>query len=196
MSRKTNHGLAEKLEAIYAQLPTVACRGLCAEACGGILLAVGEAERVRRYAHQAPRTTPDGRRCIYLTEHERCRVYPVRPLICRVFGLVKRMSCPHGCLPDRWLTDHEFVALAAQVEDVAGEMLITTPDGAPPLGGGRSFQDLRSHLSEVDTRTADLYAELTRGVRALHGGRIVAVTPRADGAPAWQNIDRPRPEKD
>lgn len=196
MSRKTDRGLATKLEAIYAQLPAIACRGRCAEACGAILLSSGEADRLRRYAHQTPRTTTAGTRCIYLTPQDRCRVYAVRPLICRVFALVKRMSCPHGCVPDRWLTDHEFVTLAAQVEDVAGELQITTPEGAQPIGAGRGFQDLRAHLSEVDEAAVNVYAELTRGLRALHGGRIIGVAPRADDEERWQRVGRPRPQKE
>jgi Fe-S-cluster containining protein len=38
-----------------------------------------------------------------------CRVYKLRPLICRIWGTVDHplMRCTHGCVPDRWLTHNE-----------------------------------------------------------------------------------------
>jgi Fe-S-cluster containining protein len=43
-------------------------------------------------------------RCAALDlETKRCRVYDRRPLICRLFGMVKAMRCPHGCRPVAWV---------------------------------------------------------------------------------------------
>src|SRR3982751_2209804 len=116
------------LDAIYAQLPTVQCQGQCAVGCGPVPLTDLEGQRLQAATHQKPRTiplTPDfalvgqptpRERCVYLTPAARCAAYAVRPLLCRVWGTVKMLSCMHGCLPDRWLTEREFVALAAAVE--------------------------------------------------------------------------------
>src|SRR2546429_6087610 len=30
----------------------------------------------------------------------RCTVYEVRPMICRLWGMVEGMQCPHGCVPE------------------------------------------------------------------------------------------------
>ncbi|HEV2379781.1 MAG TPA: hypothetical protein VG206_08280 [Terriglobia bacterium] len=42
-------------------------------------------------------------------------IYGVRPLICRLWGLVKAMRCPHGCEPEQWLSDEEARAMLARV---------------------------------------------------------------------------------
>jgi Fe-S-cluster containining protein len=36
-----------------------------------------------------------------------CRAYHVRPAICRLWGVVRSLACPHGCVPERWLSDDE-----------------------------------------------------------------------------------------
>jgi Fe-S-cluster containining protein len=60
----------------------------------------------------------DSLTCPYL-EEERCTVYEVRPLICRLWGLVESMPCPWGCKPERYLTHeegHELLARAAEIQ--------------------------------------------------------------------------------
>jgi Fe-S-cluster containining protein len=44
--------------------------------------------------------------CVYLKK-ERCSIYSVRPLVCRLYGVSNGMQCPHGCQPSRLLTDVE-----------------------------------------------------------------------------------------
>jgi Fe-S-cluster containining protein len=190
MSKRTDQKAIEQLEAIYARLPDVQCKGLCGhEVCGPILMTRLEADRMRRAVHEQPRTTSN-MTCGYLSDRGRCRVYHIRPLICRVFGLVKRMSCMHGCVPDRWLTDEEFVALAKEVERIGGALAISTPDG--PLETGQSFLDLRIDPDDMPPELTDRLAELTRGLRALYHGRIVGVTPKGGGERRWINIDKER----
>lgn len=50
-----------------------------------------------------------------LLENERCSVYEVRPMICRLWGLVESMPCPWGCKPDRYLTHEEGLVLLDRV---------------------------------------------------------------------------------
>jgi Putative zinc- or iron-chelating domain len=177
VSRRTDAERHAKLDAIYARLPRVACRGLCGIACGPIPMSVVEADRLRRTAHKAPRTTPgqigdrDAWRCIYLRSTERCEVYAVRPLICRVWGTVKRMSCPWGCTPDRWLSDHEFLAVAQEVERVGGGTVVTTPDGLEPIDVAFAAID----ASNTPAEYAEAEAERVRVLRILHGGRIMGL---------------------
>jgi len=40
-------------------------------------------------------------------ESGKCKGYEGRPRICRLFGMVEKMKCPHGCEPSRWITDEE-----------------------------------------------------------------------------------------
>jgi Fe-S-cluster containining protein len=191
VSRHTNRRLHAKLDAIYAELPRVACRGLCTVACGAVPMVRAEAARLPQAdpRRRLPMVVAETRRCVYLSPVGRCSVYDVRPLICRVWGVIKRMSCHHGCLPDRWLSDHDFAALGQRVERLGGELLVTTPDGLAPHGG--TFLDIVPNISRED---ADRYAEITRGLRALHGGRILGVAPSAE--PTWINVDRHQEEEE
>jgi Fe-S-cluster containining protein len=179
-----------KLDALYAQLPTIVCRGECAIACGAIPLTDLEARRLHLVSHKAPRTVPGFKavadfvpsdllqRCVYLTPHDRCSVYDVRPLMCRAWGLVKAMSCMHGCLPDRWLKDLEFVRLAQAIEKIAGgRMLRTAPTGLVQVPGESYLGLRRPDRSEA---AIERISERTRNLRALHGGHIIVAVDETD----------------
>jgi Fe-S-cluster containining protein len=188
MSRKTDAKAIAKLDALYATLPTIACRGLCAVACSSVPMSTLEAKRLRKA--DAQRRLPMIREdlsCIYLTKSQRCAVYAARPLICRVWGTVKRMSCMHGCVPDRWLSDHEFVEVGKAIERVGGSLVVSALEGLSLIAKG--FLDLDT--STIPEELAEQLAERTRSLRALHGGRIVGVTPTpANAHPGWIYIDK------
>lgn len=167
------------IDEVYRMLPSVACRGLCAEACGPIVLTDLEARRLHQTTHAKPRTLPvvrgDGRdqeRCVYLDDRNRCRAYAVRPLICRVYGVVKMLSCPHGCTPDRWLDNLEFVRLAKAIERVGGGRVLRTCVEGLGHVEGESFSALPPATRSVEQMAVD--AERTRSLRAVFGGRIIA----------------------
>src|SRR4051812_46284531 len=96
--------LGARLDALYARLPAIVCRGECAVTCGPIVLTEVEARRLQGATHLKPRTVflpvaivdahGDRRheRCIYLDARDRCSAYAVRPFICRVFGLMRMLS--------------------------------------------------------------------------------------------------------
>lgn len=121
----------DELEALYARLPSIACKGLCSQSCGPIECSNLERKRVRKAggghiglkyldveAIKAGREVPA---CPAL-EETRCSVYAVRPLICRLFGLLQHptMRCPHGCEPERWLTNEEASDLLAESVRIGG----------------------------------------------------------------------------
>lgn len=96
--------MSDSLERIYRAVPTVNCRGLCAESCGPIDMAPAERARITDLGVTIPEPvdaldaiaaggSPD---CPALTD-SRCSVYVDRPLICRLWGAVESMPCPHGC---------------------------------------------------------------------------------------------------
>ena len=157
------------LDALYAELPTVACRGLCGVTCGAVPLTDVEARRLQVTTHRKPRTillaTPvvdvngDTRheRCVYLSAEDRCTAYP------------------RGCIPDRWLADRAFVRLAQAIERVGGDrLLVTTPAGLAVHPSG-SFQSMLGADAGRPDALVDADAERTRSLRALHGGRIIGV---------------------
>ncbi|WP_344029820.1 YkgJ family cysteine cluster protein [Pseudonocardia kongjuensis] len=121
-----------ELQRIYDDLPAVACKGRCADACTSIDMSGLERQRIRdRGVEIAPRlpvhelTTLDRfdrvPRCAALTVLNTCSVYEVRPLICRLFGAARGLRCEHGCVPDRELTDPEAFKLIAQVTELSKE---------------------------------------------------------------------------
>lgn len=102
------------LDALYAGLPKLECKRLCSECCGPILMGAVEWDRI--IARLGYRPTPTEQQasdldCPMLKNGE-CSVYSIRPAICRLWGLVPSMRCPHGCEPERVLTEaeaHEFM---------------------------------------------------------------------------------------
>jgi len=128
----------KKLEEIYAKLPPIACKGLCHDSCGVIPIAPIERETMADYTgkkvkveplivlglhskHRVLRPKdPTDLTCPYLKK-ERCSIHPARPLICRMYGVVAGMVCPHGCKPmmAEMLTDeqaHEIIEAVANLK--------------------------------------------------------------------------------
>jgi len=106
------------LEALYAELPTIECRGLCAESCGPVPMGRVEWQSVCRAGGE--RKGSGDLICPYL-ELSRCSVYEVRPMLCRLWGVVESMPCLWGCQPEpRYLTREEgfeFLRRAATIQD-------------------------------------------------------------------------------
>ena len=116
--------LEQKLELIYARIPKLSCQRLCQECCGPIRMSqveyirifnkppapgeyfLGKATAINLVTNSCPKLGRDGS----------CRVYEIRPLICRLWGVVKAMACPFGCEPERWLSDKESRRLIDEIE--------------------------------------------------------------------------------
>lgn len=108
----------EKLDKIYKKLPKLNCKGLCTQSCS--LIKIGKLERARiekvvgydafikdeNFLETVMSMKQEDWACSLLKEGK-CSIYRIRPLICRLFGLVKKMACPFGCVPSRWLSDEE-----------------------------------------------------------------------------------------
>ena len=100
--------------ALYARLPAVDCQLRCARACGPIVANAVEWQRMEAATGRAAwgRDTI----CPHLDRAAgRCRAHALRPLICRLWGVVETMPCPHGCQPEWWLTTEEAAALVDEV---------------------------------------------------------------------------------
>jgi len=96
----------DSLERIYRAVPSINCRGLCTDSCGPIDMSDEERRRIAARGVTIPTLAellptllddhpPD---CPALVAG-RCTVYEDRPLICRLWGTVESMPCPHGCQP-------------------------------------------------------------------------------------------------
>ena len=113
-----------QLDALYAELPTLACQRKCQEACGPIFLSQIELWRLlRRTKRRALHSDPATLTCPLLSGG-RCSVYRIRPLICRLWGLTRAMACPFGCVPTRWLSEAEAQALLARASAVSDGVVV------------------------------------------------------------------------
>jgi len=112
-----------QLDALYAELPTIDCRGQCHDSCTAIAMTPPERRRIAdRGLDIAPTGNVNGGlTCNALTILKRCSVYDVRPLICRLWGLTKVLNCSYGCVPEGgWLTEEQAYEYIARAEDIAG----------------------------------------------------------------------------
>ena len=116
----------EQLQALYAELPTIVCRGLCYGACGPVMASRLEVEQLGAPLTFHGRTL----RCVFLNDDRRCVAYDQRPMICRVYGMSRGLPCAHGCVPDRWLTDAEGREFVARAMAIGGGMVL--PDRVGP----------------------------------------------------------------
>jgi Fe-S-cluster containining protein len=109
-----------ELDALYAQLPVMHCRGYCHDSCGPIGMSVRERARIIERARK-PITCGEYATCSMLTPERKCGVYDIRPMICRLWGLVKGMPCPYGCRPEGGLMeDEEAVKLLLAADEIGG----------------------------------------------------------------------------
>lgn len=110
-----------QLEALYARLPRMECQGLCHDTCGPLEVSVLERQRVEAAAgHEL--TCGERASCSMLTEDRRCSVYEIRPLICRLWGLVESMPCHYGCRPEGGLIpDSEGQQMLVEALQIGGD---------------------------------------------------------------------------
>jgi Fe-S-cluster containining protein len=116
---------------LYERIPehALTCRGLCHDSCGTIAFSQAEARHIA-YRHGSPPMAngftrggfreSDDIMCDKLTPTKRCSIYEDRPMICRVYGLLRRMRCPHGCVPSEWMSDDDVVNLLLELDAIEG----------------------------------------------------------------------------
>jgi Fe-S-cluster containining protein len=122
---------------LYAQLPSIDCQGLCWRSCSIIDMTWRENQRIREHGVKIPKPTLEiltiaamsdrTPLCPALTGDKRCAVYDVRPLICRLYGVVESMPCEHGCQPSPgYLTDAQTHELFTEAMIIGGHEVIGT----------------------------------------------------------------------
>lgn len=124
-----------QLDDLYARLPVLNCKGKCQASCGPIVMSQVEAERIKAMrpdfiTRDMEMRLPSGESvgigaisecltCPLLTSDGKCSVYPIRPLICRMWGSVQAMRCPYGCTPRRWVSPRESAKMFRDVERIS-----------------------------------------------------------------------------
>lgn len=128
--RAVSSRAARALQAIYDELPAVTCKGLCSDSCTAIDATALERSRLAAAGVNLP-PRPSHARVLQLIEQGRtprcpglsaigtCRVYEIRPTICRVFGAAAGLRCEHGCVPERVMPDAEVYQVMARVQQIS-----------------------------------------------------------------------------
>lgn len=110
----------QRLDNLYKELPvSIECKGLCQGCCGPIAMSPAEFRRLSEASGKEP-TIDDHGTCSLLVDGK-CSAYEIRPMICRLWGMVRKMQCPFGCLPTpRFLTDEEATQFFRKVDKITG----------------------------------------------------------------------------
>ncbi len=105
------------LDALYAELPTLKCKGFCQGSCGPIRMSRREWERICKAMGYTPKA--ETMTCPLLNSVSgHCRVYAERSMICRLWGIAPEMRCPWGCQPSRELTSGEAGGFLRRAMDI------------------------------------------------------------------------------
>lgn len=126
----------KRLRQIWDRVPKVDCQGLCHGACGVILMSALEHRLIENHVGKIPqRDMQDGLSCPLLNEEtKRCKVYDVRPLVCRLYGAVEGMECKHGCLVHGpLLTKQQGWELMAEAFKLSGSPVLKCSHQFTPL---------------------------------------------------------------
>jgi len=101
----------KRLFDLYKMIPEFKCKDKCGDCCGYISFSRYELKIIKRYLKRnnlkikvhpnKPLTRFFNSYiigdpfCPFLTKDKKCLIYPVRPTICRLFGVIKELKCPH-----------------------------------------------------------------------------------------------------
>ena len=88
------------LDLVWALVPDAGCKGLCHQACGPVAMSESERDRLaRRTGRMVEDAATVAGSCPVLTPSGACGGYEARPTVCRLWGSVEGLPCPHGCVP-------------------------------------------------------------------------------------------------
>jgi hypothetical protein len=147
----------DELQALYDELPTVACKGLCWNSCGPIDMSDAERSRIVDLGVEIQVFTPeraaawaaDAKGELYCSAlsfnaHEGgmgCTVYEARPLICRLWGVgVGDLACPYGC------------EVTGRLDNAEANRFIMR---SMKIGGRAEFGDMEAAEQMMDALMAD-----------------------------------------
>ena len=99
--------MAESIKELYDKIPSFHCIEGCVECCDNMI----------QFAPEEIKRLPEihwvERQCPFLCE-KGCSVYENRGFICRIYGSSELLPCPHGCKPEKPLTETETRAMFAE----------------------------------------------------------------------------------
>lgn len=120
MSMQRIDQLLRDLNAVYREIPAMECAEGCSDCCGPIRWSLIEQVNIARWLLKRgrPMLVSEGEDCPYL-EGGRCSIYPVRPYLCRIFGVARsdhvrpggkeNLTCPRVAVLERDMLSVERV---------------------------------------------------------------------------------------
>lgn len=132
MSKRAKPSAAEAaLRDLYARVPEVACKRLCGhDYCGPIAMTHLELAVLTASAPTPEDVQPFGPGTVIMGDgsdsyigaqcplfdwsNGACTAYRDRPLLCRIWGAMEKLRCPHGCEPTQMLTNAEGAMMLGQ----------------------------------------------------------------------------------
>lgn len=131
--------MAKRLEDIYLQIPDFECKH-CHKCCGPIIWFKPEEILIRDFIKSndveyivwsTQQFKNNGMRCPYI-KNDRCIIYPVRPIVCRLQGNLSDMPCEYHV---------KEVISKEQLDKIKGEFekLLEETDGKNVFYGTRKY---------------------------------------------------------
>ena len=148
-----------RMREIYAAVPKVNCKGLCAPACTNVPIMPlealyltrkhGAAVEMGRHRTKDFPTLGSNAPCQFLKDG-RCSIYNDRPLICRMYGHdippvegFRPLECTHGCTAETPFTVGEFLHLTAEM------MLVSMGREAHEFTGEELYHAFERHMADL-----------------------------------------------
>jgi Fe-S-cluster containining protein len=99
---------------LYDEIPGFDCVPECSECCGPVPCHDWEIENIGLKNAVSIGTsglkTISPTKCQFI-EDGKCSIYDHRPLMCRLFGTVEALKCPHGKGPEQLLTGEQAAGI-------------------------------------------------------------------------------------
>jgi Fe-S-cluster containining protein len=128
MGKRLEEQRLAKLRMIYGFIPSIKCDRNCHKCCGAHPWFPVEALNIRKFMFEHEIEERFAKNllamCPYITE-DGCLIHPVRPILCRLFGVVKQekhsiadMECPFAPKPEKMLSEEQAHELISEVESL------------------------------------------------------------------------------
>ncbi len=131
--------IKKELRRIYSKIPEFKCLDNCGKCCGPIYWSLAEEIVIRDFLkkngieYRKARSFLDY--CPYLNENKRCDIYPVRPLICRVYGVLEDLKCPF-VRAEKTLNREEYEELKNRIARISEKLAVNLGVVSPPVRAG------------------------------------------------------------
>ena len=100
--------MKQTLDEIRSRIPRFKCKEGCHDCCGPVPFSKEEWDRINDKREATSLTCP------YLGA-KGCDIYEERPIMCRLFGVVEDLLCPHGCRPVGFLSRSQARKIMGEV---------------------------------------------------------------------------------